>query len=115
MIEVTDATFEQEVLKSEVPVLVDFYANWCGPCRAAAPAIAQIAKDFEGKVKVVKNDVDTGSANAVAYGVRGIPNFSVFVHGELFKQFTGFNGSVEQDLRDVLKEILTASEPSASK
>lgn len=112
MTEVTDATFEQEVLKSDVPVLVDFYANWCGPCRAAAPSIEKIAKDFEGKVKVVKNDVDTGSVNAMAYGVRGIPNFSVFVKGELVKQFTGFNGSVEADLRATLEFITSA--PAAS-
>ncbi len=115
MTEVTDSTFEQEVLKSDVPVLVDFYANWCGPCRAAAPAIAQIAKDFEGTVKVVKNDVDTGSVNAMAYGVRGIPNFSVFVKGSLVKQFTGFNDSVEKDLRKTLKEIVSAPAPAASK
>jgi len=115
MTEVTDQTFEQEVLKSDVPVLVDFYANWCGPCRAAAPSIEQIAKDFEGRVKVVKNDVDTGSVNAMHYGVRGIPNFSVFVHGELFKQFTGFNASVDADLRETLEEILSADAPAASK
>jgi thioredoxin 1 len=115
MTEVTDQTFEQEVLKSEVPVLVDFYANWCGPCRAAAPSIEQIAKDFEGKVKVVKNDVDTGSVNAMHYGVRGIPNFSVFYQGTLLKQFTGFNAAVEAELRETLAEILLASAPAASK
>jgi thioredoxin len=115
MTEVTDQTFEQEVLKSDVPVLVDFYANWCGPCRAAAPSIEKISQEFFPRVKVAKLDVDTGSKNALAYGVRGIPNFSIFVHGELFKQFTGWASSVETDIRETLEEILSASAPAASK
>jgi thioredoxin 1 len=115
MTEVTDKTFEQEVLKSEVPVLVDFYANWCGPCKAAAPSIEKIAQEFSPEVKVVKNDVDTGSEYAMKYGVRGIPNFSIFVNGELYKQFTGWHDSVDADLRETLREILSASAPSASK
>ena len=100
MIEITDATFEQEVLQSTTPVLVDFYADWCGPCKAAAPTIETIAKEFEGKVKVVKLNVDSGSENAVKFGVRGIPNFTLFRNGTVFKQIVGFKPSLETDLRD---------------
>src|SRR5204863_9974168 len=70
---VTDQTFETEVLKSPVPVLVDFWAAWCGPCRAIAPAIDQIASEYEGKLKVVKLDVDQFSELSVRYNVQGIP------------------------------------------
>jgi thioredoxin 1 len=97
--EITDATFETEVLQSTTPVLVDFYADWCGPCKAAAPTIETLAKEFEGKVKVVKLNVDTGSENAVKYGVRGIPNFTIFKNGEVVKQIVGAGPSLETNLR----------------
>jgi thioredoxin 1 len=106
MIEITDATFEQEVLQSSTPVLVDFYADWCGPCRAAAPTIETLAKEFEGKVKVVKLNVDSGSENAVKFGVRGIPNFTLFRNGTVFKQVVGFRDSLETDLRDAATAAL---------
>ena len=112
MIEITDATFEKEVLQSATPVLVDFYADWCGPCRAAAPTIETLAKEFEGRVKVVKVNVDKGSENAVKFGVRGIPNFTLFRNGTVFKQIVGFAPSLETDLRDSATAALAEDAPS---
>src|SRR5258708_35658106 len=81
MVVVTPENFEAVVLKSTVPVLVDFYAAWCGPCRAAAPSIEALSKEFEGKALVVKFDVDNGGELAMKHGVRGIPPFLFFVAG----------------------------------
>ncbi len=70
---VTDANFESEVLNSDVPVLVDFYADWCGPCKMIGPVVEQMAKDYEGKAKIVKLDVDANGATAQSYRVMSIP------------------------------------------
>ncbi len=79
----SEATFEQEVLKSELPVLVDFWATWCGPCRMLAPTIAKIAEEQAGKVQVCKLDVDECPAIAARYGISSIPTLMVFVNGEV--------------------------------
>jgi thioredoxin 1 len=79
---VTDASFEQDVLKSDVPVLVDFWAPWCGPCRMVAPIVDEIAKDFEGKLKVVKLNTDENPNIASQYGIRSIPTLMIFKDGE---------------------------------
>ena len=79
----SEANFEQEVLKSELPVLVDFWATWCGPCRMLAPTIAKIAEEQAGKVKVCKLDVDECPAIAARYGISSIPTLMVFVNGEV--------------------------------
>lgn len=106
MQEITDVDFEKEVLQSTIPVLVDFYAPWCGPCKAAAPTIESLAKEFEGRVKVVKLNVDTGSEFAMKFGVRGIPNFTVFKNGTVFKQIVGFAPSAETLIRDAATAVL---------
>lgn len=85
----TDATFESEVLKSDVPVLVDFYADWCGPCKMIAPTIEQLATEYEGKAKICKLDVDTHGASAQTYGVRSIPTLLVFKGGEVVETIVG--------------------------
>jgi thioredoxin 1 len=79
---VTDATFEQEVLKSEQPVLVDFWAEWCGPCRALAPAVDAVAEAYNGKAKVVKLNVDDSPIVPARYGIRGIPTLILFKGGD---------------------------------
>ena len=78
VLEVSDATFEQEVLKSEQPVLVDFWAVWCGPCRAIAPIVDGVAQTYAGKLKVAKVDVDHNAATPSRYGIRGIPALLFF-------------------------------------
>ncbi|MDO4765974.1 MAG: thioredoxin [Eubacteriales bacterium] len=78
----TDANFEQEVLKSDVPVLVDFYADWCGPCKMMSPVIDELAAELEGKVKIGKLNVDNNSDTARAYRVMSIPTMIVFVDGQ---------------------------------
>jgi len=108
MIEITDETFVQEVLQSPIPVLVDFYADWCGPCKAAAPSIESIAEEFEGRIKVVKLDVDTGSKYAMEHGVRGIPNFILFDKGAAVAQFVGWAESVEQTIREACGAVLAS-------
>jgi thioredoxin 1 len=107
--QVTDETFQQEVLASETPVLVDFYADWCGPCRAAAPVIEALAEEYTGKIKVVKVDVDTSSKSAVEHGVRGIPNFIVFKGGQRVAQFIGWGENRAEEIRAALETALASN------
>jgi len=86
---VTEGTFEQEVLRSELPVLVDFWAVWCGPCRMVAPTVEKFAGEFKGKVKVVKVDVDQNPGLSRAYRINGIPTLLVFHKGTIVKSWTG--------------------------
>lgn len=86
---VTAANFEAEVLKSTTPVLVDFWAEWCGPCKAVGPILEEIAKDHGGKIKIVKLNTDEESAIAMKYGIVSIPTMNVFVNGEIVKSIVG--------------------------
>ncbi len=88
--EVNDATFEKEVLQSETPVLVDFWAAWCGPCRALAPVVDEVASAYQGKLKVMKMDVDSNSQTPSRYGIRGIPALLLFKGGKVADQIVGF-------------------------
>ena len=87
--EVSDTTFEQEVLKSQTPVLIDFWAEWCGPCKAIAPVIEELAGEYDGKIKVVKMNVDNNPETPAKYGVRGIPNLILFKSGNVAQQIVG--------------------------
>lgn len=78
---VTDASFDDEVLKSEVPVLVDYWAEWCGPCKMIAPILEEIAEQYVGRVKVCKMDVDSNRETPAKYGIRGIPTLMLFKNG----------------------------------
>ena len=86
---VTDDTFEAEVLKSDVPVVVDFWAEWCGPCKMIGPALEELAVQYEGKVKIAKVNVDENPASPAMMGVRGIPTLFMFKDGEVVSQKVG--------------------------
>lgn len=86
---VTDASFDSEVLKATEPVLVDFHAQWCGPCKAMAPALEQIAQELKGKVKIVKLDVDENPKVTGTYGIRAMPTLILFKGGKVAAQHTG--------------------------
>jgi thioredoxin 1 len=88
-VELNDGNFESEVLKSDKPVLVDFWAPWCGPCRMVGPVVEEIAKDYEGKLKVGKLNVDDNSQTAVQYGIMSIPNLLFFKGGKVIDQIVG--------------------------
>ena len=89
IIHVTDASFEQEVLKSPEPVLIDFWAPWCGPCRAIAPIVEDLANEYTGRLKVVKINVDDNPQTPARYGVRGIPNLLIIKGGQVKEQIVG--------------------------
>jgi thioredoxin 1 len=88
-IEVNDANFQVEVLQADKPVLVDFWAVWCGPCKMIAPTVEEIAKEYDGKLKVGKMDVDANPRTAMQYGIRSIPTLLVFKGGQVVEQIVG--------------------------
>src|ERR1700722_7102092 len=86
---VTDVSFESEVLKSDLPVLVDFWAPWCSPCKAVAPVVEELSKEYEGRLKVVKLNTDENQKTAQAYSIRGIPSLFLFKSGQVVDHQTG--------------------------
>ena len=111
----TDASFDADVLKSEVPVLVDFWAMWCGPCRMMSATIDQVATEYSGKVKVGKLDVDTNQATAMRYGIRGIPTLLLFKGGKVVDQKVGAIGKPEfMKMLDAQVSAVSSQPPAAS-
>jgi thioredoxin 1 len=88
-VEITDANFQEEVLNSSQPVLVDFWAVWCGPCKMIAPVVEEIAKEYNGKLKVGKMDVDSNPDTSVKFGIRSIPTLMIFKGGRVVEQIVG--------------------------
>ncbi|HCN39173.1 thioredoxin [Rothia sp. (in: high G+C Gram-positive bacteria)] len=103
--QVTDATFSDEVLRSDKPVIVDFWAEWCGPCRMVGPIVDQIGEEYGDKVKVLKLDVENNPATAMKYGITSIPAIYVFKDGEVAKQTVGAKpkAALEQEFAEFLK------------
>ncbi len=103
-LEITDATFDEVVLKSDKPVLVDFWAAWCGPCRMVGPIIDEVSNEYEGKAIVGKVDVDANQEFAAKYGVRNIPTILVFKNGEMVSRQVGV--SPKQVYTDAIDALL---------
>ncbi len=95
-LEFTDGNFQAEVLDSEQPVLVDFWAEWCGPCKMLGPVIDELASDYDGKAKIGKMDIDNNREAAVTYGIQSIPSIIIFKNGEEVNRFVGI--SPKEDL-----------------
>ena len=100
-IKVTKNNFEQEVLKSDIPVLVDFWAVWCGPCQMLAPVLEDIASEYEGKIKVAKINVDEETELAIKYGVQAIPTMLLFKNGQIVNKSVGYLDKAE--VKEMLK------------
>jgi thioredoxin 1 len=100
LVTLTPANFGTEVLKSEVPVLVDFWAEWCGPCKMIAPVLDELASEFDGKIKIGKVNIDEHQALATEYGIRAIPTLLVFKDGQVIEQIVGMRS--KRDLKSSL-------------
>lgn len=107
LIEVTDSNFDQMVLKSEQLVMVDFWAIWCGPCKALSPTVDEVAAAYNGRVRVAKMDIDSNPATPQRYGVRGIPTLLFFKNGQVQDQIVGAGIGVREKIEKVLDKQLS--------
>jgi len=103
-VHLSDANFKKEILESKLPCLVDFWAEWCGPCRRVTPLVEEIAKEYEGKFKVAKLNVDEGGKTATNYGVMSIPTLMFFKNGQVLEQIVG--SVTKAELKQKLEEHL---------
>jgi thioredoxin 1 len=103
-LEITDANFDETVLKSDQPVLVDFWAEWCGPCKALSPLIDELAKDYQGKARVGKVDTDANRQVSVRFSVSAIPTVILFNNGEIVEKFVGLRG--KKDFQAALERVV---------
>lgn len=106
MADVKDTTFDQEVLKSDLPVLVDFWAPWCAPCRVVSPIVEELAKEYEGKLKVVKVNVDENQQSASRFNIMSIPSLLIFKNSKPVKTMIGAQG--KENLKKGIEEVLQA-------
>ena len=106
-VELTNANFDQEVLQSTTPVIVDFWAEWCGPCKMIAPLLDELADEYDGKVKIGKVNVDEQQSLAAQYGVRAIPTLLIFNKGQITEQIVGAKG--KRDLKASLDRVAAAA------
>jgi thioredoxin 1 len=104
VVQITDANFDQEVIKSTTPVLVDFWAEWCGPCKRLGPTIEKLAADYAGRVKVGKLDTDANHATASKFAISAIPTVLLFKGGQITQKFVGLRG--EKDFREALDAVI---------
>ncbi len=102
--DLSDAEFEKEVLKAATPVLVDFWAPWCGPCKSIAPIIEELAREYQGRIKFAKINVDNNKEAAIRYNVRGIPNLILFKNGQTQEQIVG--AVAKQELVNAITKVL---------
>jgi thioredoxin 1 len=102
--DLNDLNFEEQVVKSDIPVLVDFSATWCGPCKAIAPLVDQLADEFDGKMKVGKVDIDDSPGVAQRYGIRGVPTLYVFKGGEVVGKLVG--AAPKQNIKSLMERAL---------
>lgn len=89
VLQVTDGSFDEEIIKSDTPAMVDFWAEWCGPCKMVGPVVAELAKDYQGKIKIAKMDVDKNRETPARFGIRNIPTLILFKGGEVAQTIIG--------------------------
>lgn len=104
VVHLTDANFEEEVIKSSLPILVDFWAEWCGPCRMVAPVLDELTKEYEGKVKIAKVNVDENKEKAMQYGIMSIPNMKLFKDGKVVDEVVG--ALPKEEIKKIIDRIL---------
>ena len=104
ILEVSDDTFESEIVNSEIPSMVDFWAEWCGPCKKVGPVVEELAKEYEGKIKIAKMDVDSNRQTPAKFGIRNIPTLILFKGGEVVNTIVG--AQPKTSIEDELKKLL---------
>ena len=104
ILEVTDENFDDEIMNADTPAIVDFWAEWCGPCKMVAPVIEELAKDYQGKIKVAKMDVDQNRATPAKYGIRNIPTLIFFKGGDVAQTIIG--AQPKSAIEDEIKKLL---------
>ena len=104
LLHVSDATFEEEIIKADIPAMVDFWAEWCGPCKMVGPVVESLAKEYEGKIKIAKMDVDENRETPAKFGIRSIPTLILFKDGKVAHTIIGAvpKGDIEEELKKLL-------------